>query len=440
VKQHTVRISSDLPGPRSRQLLERRQAAVSRGVSIGVPVFIERAEGATMTDVDGNVFLDFAGGIGVLNVGSTPAPVVDAIKAQAERFLHTCFPVAMYDGYLEVCETLCRLAPGKSKKKALLVNSGAEAVENAVKISRAHTGRQRVIVFNHAFHGRTLLALTMTAKHTYKDGMGPFAPEVFRLPYPYPYRDVSAAEALRAFDEALHQQLGAESVACVVMELVAGEGGFLVADPSFVESVRAMCADEGVVFVADEVQTGFGRTGRMFACEHLGLEPDLMTVAKSLAGGLPLAGVVGKAEIMDAPAPGGLGSTFGGNPVACAAALAALEMMEREDLAARGMRVGERVAERFHRMWEQYPLVGDARGVGAMQAIELVRDRESKEPAPLETDAVYRRCWQAGLITYKAGTYGNVIRFLAPLTISDAELDEGLDILEEAIAAVSPPS
>src|SRR5438270_6571051 len=391
-----------------------------------------------MTDIDGNVFLDFAGGIGVLNVGSAPPAVVAAIKTQAEKFLHTCFPVAMYDGYLEVCEALCRLAPGRGPKKAMLVNSGAEAVENAVKIARAETGRQRVIVFNHAFHGRTLLALTMTAKHSYKDGMGPFAPEVFRLPYPYPYRDVTAAEALRAFEDALHQQLGAASVACVVMELVAGEGGFLVADPAFVDAVRAICADEGIVFVADEVQTGFGRTGLMFACDHLGLEPDLMTVAKSLAGGLPLAGVVGKAEVMDAPPPGGLGSTFGGNPVACAAALAALEMMERDDLPARGMRVGVRVAERFHRLWEQYPLVGDARGVGAMQAIELVRDRTTKEAAPIETDEVYRRCWQAGLILYKAGTYGNVIRFLAPLVIDDEELDEGLDILEDAIAAVRP--
>jgi 4-aminobutyrate aminotransferase / (S)-3-amino-2-methylpropionate transaminase / 5-aminovalerate transaminase len=438
VKQRTVNLRTEVPGPRSRELLERRQKAVTRGVSIGVPVFIESATGATMTDVDGNVFLDFAGGIGVLNVGSTPKPVVEAIKNQAEHFLHTCFPVAMYDGYLEVCETLCRLAPGGFAKKAVLVNSGAEAVENAVKISRAHTGRQRVIVFNHAFHGRTLLALTMTAKHSYKDGMGPFAPEVFRLPYPYPYRGITAAEALRSFEEALHQQLGAESVACVVMELVAGEGGFLVADPAFVEAVRQMCADEGIVFVADEVQTGFGRTGTMFASEHMGLEPDLTTIAKSVAGGLPLAGVVGKAEIMDAPPPGGLGSTYGGNPVACAAALAALEMMEREDLPARGMRVGRRVADRFHRMWEQYPLVGDARGVGAMQAIELVRNRDTKEPAPTETDEVYRRCWQSGLILYKAGTYGNVIRFLAPLTISDEELDEGLDILEEAVAAVSP--
>jgi 4-aminobutyrate aminotransferase/(S)-3-amino-2-methylpropionate transaminase len=277
----------------------------------------------------------------------------------------------------------------------------------------------------------------MTAKHSYKDAMGPFAPEVVRVPYPYPYRGVSAADAARAFDDVLRQQLGADTVACVVMELVAGEGGFLVADPAFVESVRSTCADEGIVFVADEVQTGFGRTGRMFAAEHLGLEPDLTTVAKSIAGGLPLAGVVGKAAIMDAPAPGGLGSTFGGNPVACAAALAALELMEREDLPARGMRIGQRVADRFHRMWEQYPLVGDARGVGAMQAIELVRNRDTKEPAPVETDEVYRRCWQSGLVLYKAGTYGNVIRFLAPLVISDEQLDEGLDILEEAVAAVS---
>jgi 4-aminobutyrate aminotransferase/(S)-3-amino-2-methylpropionate transaminase len=437
VKQRTVRLKTEVPGPRSKELIERRHAAVSRGVSIGVPVFIERAEGATMTDVDGNIFLDFAGGIGVLNVGSAAAPVVEAIKEQAERFLHTCFPVAMYDEYLEVCEVLCRLAPGSFPKKAMLVNSGAEAVENAVKIARAHTGRQRVIVFNHAFHGRTLLALTMTAKHSYKDGMGPFAPEVFRLPYPYPYRGVSAGEALRGFEDALQNQLGADSVACVVMELVAGEGGFLVADPAFVEAVRKLCADNGIVFIADEVQTGFGRTGRMFASEHLGLVPDLTAVAKSIAGGLPLAGVVGKAEIMDAPQPGGLGSTFGGNPVACAAALAALDLMEREDLPARGMRVGQRVADRFHRMWEQYSIVGDARGVGAMQAIELVRNRDTKEPAASETDAVYKRCWQAGLILYKAGTYGNVIRFLAPLTISDEQLDEGLDILEEAIAAVS---
>ncbi len=434
----TVKITTAIPGPRSEALWQRRQGVVARGVPFAAPVFAASASGATLTDVDGNVFLDFVGGIGVLNVGHTPPQVVAAIKEQADRLLHTCFIVAPYDGYIAVLEELAQLTPGDFPKKGLLVNSGSEAVENAVKIARHATGRQAIVVFTNAFHGRTLLTLTMTAKEaTYKRGYAPFAPEVYRVPFPYPYRGVSGEQALAEFRRALHDEIGEEQVAAVVMEPVQGEGGFLPAPVEFVQGVAETCRAHGILFVADEVQTGFCRTGTMFASEHYGVEPDLLCFAKSVAAGLPLAGVIGRAEVMDSPQVGGLGGTFGGNPLACAAALASLRLMREQDLLARAAVVARTVQDRFHRWWEEFELVGEARGLGAMAAVEFVRDRTTKEPAVAEVDAIFRQSYENGLLLFKAGTHNNVIRFLAPLVITDEQLEEGLGILEEAIAATS---
>ena len=430
----TIKITSDIPGPRSQELWRRRQSLIPRGVSSLSPIFAAAASGAALTDVDGNVYLDFTGGIGVLNVGHAPREVVSAITEQAERLLHTCFMVAPYEGYLAVVDELIGLTPGSFPKKGILVNSGAEAVENAVKIARHATGRQAVVVFSNSFHGRTLLTMTMTAKQaTYKHGFGPFAPEVYRLPFPYPYRGVSTAFALEEFRRALHDEIGERNAAAVVMELVQGEGGFLPAPPEFVDGVVELCREHGILFVADEIQTGFCRTGRMFASEHYELEPDLLCFAKSIAAGLPLAGVVGRAEIMDSPQPGGLGGTFGGNPVACAAALAALQMMKRERLAERASHTGGVLLERLGRWQEEFDLVGNVRGLGAMVAAEFVRDRGSLDPAVVETDAIVRDSYEHGLLVLKAGTHNNVIRFLAPLVVTDEQLAEGLDVLEGAI-------
>lgn len=434
----TVKINSTIPGPRSQELWRRRQTVVARGVPCAAPVFAASASGAALTDVDGNVFLDFFGGIGVLNVGHTAPQVVAAIKEQAEQLIHSCFIATPYEGYIAVLEELARLTPGTFSKKGLLVNSGAEAVENAVKIARHATGRQSIVVFTNAFHGRTLLTLSMTGKQaTYKKGFGPFAPEVHRLLFPYPYRGVSSQAALVEFRRALHEEIGPEQVAAVVMELVQGEGGFLPAPVDFVQGVVETCRNNGILFVADEIQTGFCRTGRMFASEHYGIEPDLLCFAKSVAAGLPLAGVIGRAEVMDSPQIGGLGSTFGGNPVACAAALATLRVMRDEGLAERATALGYKVLERFHRWSEEFELIGDTRGLGAMAALEFVRDRNSKEPAAEETDVICRESYQHGLLVIKAGIYNNVIRFLAPLVIRDDQLEEGLAILGDAIARAS---
>jgi len=432
----TVDLKTEIPGPRSRELARRRDRVVPRGVSPGAPVYVQSARAATMTDVDGNVLLDFAGGIGVLNVGSSHPEVVAAVREQAAHFLHTSFQSVPYEGYVAVAEELARIAPGDSPKKVLLMNSGAEATENAVKIARHHTGRQAVIVFSHAFHGRTMLALAMTGKHTYKDGYGPFPPDVHRVAFPYPYRGPSEEEAWGAFRFKVENELGPTHVAAVLVEPVIGEGGFLLAPHAFLRRVRDYCAEHGIVFIADEVQTGFARTGRTFACEHYGIEPDLLCVAKSISAGMPLSAVVGAAAMMDSPAPGGLGGTFSGNPVSCAAALAAIRVMEREDLPARARLIGEQVAETFHRWWERYPLVGEARGLGAMQAIELVRDRATKEPAKDETARIVDLACRRGLLLIKAGTFDNVIRILVPLVVTDEQLREGLEILEGALAEV----
>ncbi len=430
--------STPIPGPRSQALFARRQQAIPRGISNTVPIFAAHAHDALLTDVDGNVFIDFAGGIGTLNVGHTNAEVVRAAQEQAAKLTHTCFAIAMYEPYLELCETLNRITPGAYAKKTVLTNSGAEAVENAVKIARHATGREGVVVFEHGFHGRTLLTMSMTSKvKPYKFGFGPFAPEVYRLPFPYEYRRTApnTAAAYRSeLEEFFSAHVAAEKVACVVIEPVLGEGGFIPAPPAYLHILAELCRKHGIVLVADEVQTGFCRTGKMFASEHYGLEPDLITLAKSMGGGLPISAVTGRAELMDSAQPGGLGGTYVGNPVACAAALAAIAFMERTGLAERAAAIGRRVEARFAQLAERVPAVGDARGLGAMRALELVKDRGTKEPDKEKTAAVVQKAAQNGLLLVTAGTHGNILRTLMPLVITDEQLDEGLDVLEYALA------
>jgi 4-aminobutyrate aminotransferase / (S)-3-amino-2-methylpropionate transaminase / 5-aminovalerate transaminase len=440
----TARILTPVPGPRSRELLARREVIVPRGVGQMAPIFAASAQGAAITDVDGNVFIDFGGGIGVVNVGHTHPEVIEAVHGQVDKFLHTCFHVAMYEGYVRLAEELARLVPGAFPKKTLLINSGAEAVENAVKIARRHTGRPAVVTFENAFHGRTLLALSLTAKvSTYKYGFGPFAPEVYRAPFPYTYQspfpteDQASEWAFAGFRRLVEQELSPDKVAAVILEPVQGESGFLVTPISFMTRVVDYCRSHGILFIADEIQTGFGRTGTWTAMEHYGTSADLYTLAKSLGAGLPIAAVVGRAEVMDAPQVGGLGGTYGGNPVACAAALKTIEVMERDGYNAKAVAIGATVLNRFREFQRRFSLVGDVRGLGAMCAMELVVDRRTREPASDKTEAIFRRCYEKGLLLVKAGHYNQVIRFLAPLNISAAQLEEGLDILEEALAAES---
>lgn len=428
-----IDLKTSVPGPRSLALAARRARVVAPGVGTAHPIFLASGSGATVTDVDGNTFLDFTGGIGVLNVGHAHPEVVAAIAAQASRLTHACFQVAGYEGYVAVCEALCRIAPGAFDKRALLVSTGAEAVENAVKIARRHTGRAAVLCFEHAFHGRTLLGLSLTGKTTpYKIGFGPFAPEIYRVPYPYPYRDPAPREPLA---QKLQTIVRPTELAAVVIEPVLGEGGFVVPPAGFLSELRSFCDEHGVVLIADEIQTGFGRTGALFGCERLGVVPDLLTAAKSIAGGLPLAAVVGRASIMDSVTPGGLGGTYAGNPVACAAALEAIALLEQEVRSGRPEAIGRLLSERLLRLQAQSPLIGEVRGLGPMQAIELVRDRTTKEPAASETAGILAAARARGVLLLSAGTYGNVLRFLAPLTISDDALDEGLSALEAAISA-----
>jgi 4-aminobutyrate aminotransferase/(S)-3-amino-2-methylpropionate transaminase len=433
-----IQLRTPIPGPRSSALGARRAAAIARGVSNTAPIFVASAAGARVTDVDGNVFLDFAGGIGTLNMGHANPDVVAAVREQVGRFTHTCFAVAMYEPYLELAEKLNAITPGGFAKKTILANSGAEAVENAVKIARRATGRSAVVVFEHAFHGRTLLGMSMTSKvQPYKLGFGPFAPEIYRLPFPYSYRaagPLDAAACRRTFEDLFAAEVAAEQIACVVIELVTGEGGFIVAPREWIRELAAICRERGILLVVDEVQTGFGRTGRLFASEHYDLEPDLMILAKSMGGGLPISAVTGRAEAMDAAGPGGLGGTYVGNPVACAAALAAIGYLEREGLVERASRIGEIVERRFAAWAGRHPSIGEARGLGAMRALEFVRDRASKTPDKDKVAAVVRHGWQNGLLLIAAGTFGNVIRTLMPLVVTDEELEEGLSVLEHAIA------
>ncbi|MBM3676558.1 MAG: 4-aminobutyrate--2-oxoglutarate transaminase [Actinobacteria bacterium] len=435
----TIDLRTALPGPRSQAILEREREAVAKPLLVHLPVFAAKAEGSTITDVDGNTFIDFAGGVGVLNVGHGHPRVIEAVQEQALRFLHTDFTVVPYETYVELAERLCALSPIPAPTRAAFFNAGTEAVENAVKLARLHTGRPAVIAFEGAFHGRTLMAMTMTSRtHPYKTGMGPFAPEVYRAPFPDSYRGPDAEKALAALERLFHVSVPASHVAAIVYEPQLGEGGFVPAPAAFVAGLRAICDRHGIVLVADEVQTGFGRTGRMFASEHFDARPDLITIAKSIAAGLPLSGVIGRAEIMDGPHASAIGGTYIGNPVAQAAALAVLDVFDAEDVVARGVAVGERIRERMLAWQERYPEIGDVRGLGPMLAIELVRDPATKEPAPELVAAIVDAAFQRGLILLKAGVHGNCIRVLCPLTIEDAVLDEALEVWESAVVDCLP--
>ncbi|MBZ6197127.1 4-aminobutyrate--2-oxoglutarate transaminase [Streptomyces olivaceus] len=436
------RVVTAIPGPKSQELQARRTAAVARGVGSTLPVFVTRAGGGVVEDVDGNSLIDFGSGIAVTSVGASAEAVVRRASAQLADFTHTCFMVTPYEGYVAVAEALAELTPGDHAKKSALFNSGAEAVENAVKIARAYTGRQAVIAFDHGYHGRTNLTMALTAKNMpYKHGFGPFAPEVYRVPVAYGYRWPTGPEnagpeaAAQAIDQ-ITKQVGAENVAAIVIEPVLGEGGFIEPARGFLPALRQYAADHGIVFVADEIQSGFCRTGQWFACEDEGIVPDLITTAKGIAGGLPLAAVTGRAEIMDAAHAGGLGGTYGGNPVACAAALGAIETMRELDLNARARRIEAVMKPRLAAMAEKFDVIGDVRGRGAMIAIELVADRDTKEPDPRAAAALAAACHQAGLLVLTCGTYGNVLRFLPPLVIGEDLLNEGLDIIEQALAGL----
>jgi 4-aminobutyrate aminotransferase/(S)-3-amino-2-methylpropionate transaminase len=439
-----IRRVTEIPGPKSREIARRREAAVPRGLFHATPVVVSRADGAVVEDVDGNTYLDFAGGIGTMNVGHSAPTVIDAVREQLARFTHMCFSVALYEGYIALSERLIRLTPGDFPKKAMFLSTGAEAVENAVKIARYATGRPGVLVFEDGFHGRTLLALSMTSKvHPYKAGFGPFVGDVHRVPYAYCYRcPFACARAscslacVDAIEDYFARHVDPRSIAAVVVEPVLGEGGFVVPPRDFLPRVAALCRRHGIVVVADEVQTGLGRTGRLFACEHSGLEPDLLVIAKSLAGGLPLSAVVGRADLMDAPEVGGLGGTFAGNPLALAAAHAVLDLFESSPLLDRAEAIGARMEERCRAWMGRFPLVGDVRRLGAMLGLELVTDLASRAPARAATSEVARLAWERGVLLITAGTYGNVLRSLVPLVIGDAELEEALDVLESCFATV----
>jgi 4-aminobutyrate aminotransferase/(S)-3-amino-2-methylpropionate transaminase len=434
-------IPGSVPGPNSTELSKRREESVPRGVFNTVPIFVASGEGASVTDVDGNRFIDLAGGLGVLNVGRANRRVLDAVHEQVDKFLHECFHVAMYEGYIELAEALNRLTPGNQPKKTMLANSGAEAVENAVKISRYATGRDAVVGFTNAFHGRTLMGMTLTAKEMpYKHGFGPFAPEIFRVPFAYCYRcplnltyPSCGVACVDYAADIIDSQIGADNVACVVVEPVQGEGGFVVAPEDWLPALRSVCTDRDILMVDDEIQSGMGRTGRLFAVEHYGVVPDLVTTAKSLGAGFPISGITGPADVMESPHLGGLGGTYGGNPVACAAALAVLAELTETDILQRAEAQGQFIRSRLDVLEHRLGIVGEVRGLGPMVGIELVVDKETKEPNKLATAAVTARCHERGVLILKAGTYDNVVRLLAPLVISDDDLHEGLDVLVEAL-------
>jgi 4-aminobutyrate aminotransferase/(S)-3-amino-2-methylpropionate transaminase len=431
----SIELRTEIPGPRSREIVARKERVVADPLSLTWPIVIERGDGVRLTDVDGNTYIDFTGGVGCLNVGHSHPRVVEAAQEQLERFSHTDFTIVPYEVYVRLAERLCELAPIESAKAAFF-NAGTEAVENAIKFARSYTKRPAVIAFEGGFHGRTLLSLSLTSKvHPYKAGLGPFAPEVYRVPFPNEYRGPSAEDALAALERTLTTQVAAETVAAIVIEPVQGEGGFLVAPREYLEGVRRLCDEHGIVMVVDEVQTGFARTGRLFAIEHYEIEPDLITIAKSVAMGLPLSGVIGKQEIMDAPPDSSIGGTYVGNPVAQAAALAVLDVIGEEDLCARASVLGEQMRERMLVWQERFPQVGDVRGLGAMVAIELVEDPKSKTPAPALASAVTDEAVKRGLLLLKSGIYSNCIRVLTPLTLSDSELEEALTVWEEALGA-----
>ena len=430
-----------IPGPKSEEILKRRSEAVSAGLGLAIPMVVERAAGGIIVDVDGNSIIDMGSGIAVINVGNSAQRVVDNVKAQVEAFTHTCFTVAPYLGYIQVCEALNRLTPGTHKKKSVLLNSGAEAVENAVKIARGYTKRTAVVVFEHAYHGRTNLTMAMTAKNMpYKESFGPFAPEIYRMPMAYPLRWPGGAEkcAEEALDFVIHKmekELGGKNIAAIVIEPIQGEGGFIVPPKGFLPGLAKFARENGIVFIADEVQTGFARTGQMFACEDEGVVPDLIAMAKGIAGGLPLSAVTGRAEIMDSIHGSGLGGTYGGSPVACAAALGAIATIEEEDLCKSAQEMGEIITTALNAMKAKYPIIGEVRGRGAMQALEFVIPG-GIEPNSAAVDAIAKFCQNEGVLILTAGTYGNVIRLLPPLVMPENLLREALEILDRAIASV----
>ena len=444
----TIQLRTSIPGPRSQALMKRRDAAVVQAAYHATPVFVAKAEGAVIEDVDGNRMIDFAGGIGCLNTGHRAPAIVDALRRQLDRFLHTSFNVLPYESYIAVCEKLNAIAPGKGPKKTLLVSTGAEATENAVKIARAYTRRPAIIAFEDAFHGRTYMAMAMTSKtHPYKAGFEPFPAEVYRIPYAYCYRCSYSLKypscemfCAKHIEDTFKRVVAAETVAAIIVEPILGEGGFVTPPPEFFPTLTEICRKHGILVIADEVQSGFARTGAMFACERLGLDPDLVTMAKSLTGGLPMAAVTGRADIMDVSARGQLGGTFGGNPLACEAALAVLETIEKENLCARANVLGDRFRKRAAKWQARWELIGDVRGLGAMQALELVRSKTTREPADGETKQVAQYCYEHGLVLITAGSYGNVIRLLMPLVVTDAQMDEAMDVIEAALAHVTAKS
>jgi 4-aminobutyrate aminotransferase/(S)-3-amino-2-methylpropionate transaminase len=437
----TIQIRTEIPGPRSRALMARREAAVPRGPANATPIFAARADGAVIEDVDGNRYLDFAGGIGCLNIGHRSPRVISSIQEQLEKYLHLCFAVTPYEGYVAVAEKLNSLAPGNFAKKTILLNSGAEAVENAIKIARASTKRPAVICFEDAFHGRTLLTMSLTSKtHPYKAGFQPFASDVYRIPFAYPYRSPSGATSedfAHHLEDAFKRSVAPESVAAVIAEPVLGEGGFVIPPRDYFKLLQSICRKHGILFIADEIQSGFARTGKWFASEHFGIEPDLITTAKSMGGGMPIAAVTGRSEIMDAPGAGALGGTYCGHPLSCAAALAAIETIEKDGLLARSTTIGEHFEKRARDWQKKWSLVGDVRGLGGMCAIELVRNAETREPADSETKEIAKYCYERGLIMITAGTFNNVIRILVPLIVTDGQFNEGLDVIEAALASVA---
>src|SRR5919198_653042 len=431
-----IELRTEVPGPRSKEILARKERVVAEPLSVFLPVVVAEVHGTTITDFDGNTFIDFTGGVGCLNVGHSNPQVVAAAQEQLARFSHTDFTIVPYELYVTLAERLCELAPVRKPAKAAFFNAGTEAIENAIKFARSYTKRPAVIAFEGGFHGRTLLAMSLTSKtHPYKAGLGPFSPEVYRVPFAQDYRGPTSADALADLERALVTQVAAEQVAAIVIEPVQGEGGFVVAPREFLRGVRRICDENGIVLVVDEVQTGYGRTGRMWAIEHYGVEPDLLVVAKSIAAGLPLSGVIGRAEIMDAPGDSAIGGTYVGNPVAQAAALAVLDVVEEEGLVERAARLGDAMRARMLAWQERFPAIGDVRGLGAMLALELVVDRQTKRPAPELATAVVTEAATRGLLLLKAGIYSNCIRVLCPLTLTDEELDEALSVWEESLEA-----
>lgn len=440
-------IKTTIPGPVSSNLLERRKKIVPQGISYGCSAFVKSAQGALIEDMDGNTFIDFAGAIGTINVGHSHPKVVKVLQEQVENFIHTGFNVMMYESYIELAEKLTQLTPGDFPKQAAFFNSGAEAVENAVKIARKYTNRQGIISFRHGFHGRTLMTMTMTSKvKPYKFGFGPFAPEVYKAPYPYVYRrpegmteEQYSQYMIQEFEHFLIADVAPETIAAVVMEPVQGEGGFIIPDKAFVQRVSELCKQYGILFVADEIQTGFGRTGKYFAIEHFDVVPDLLTVSKSMGAGVPISGVIGRAEIMSAAQPGEIGGTYAGSPLGCKAALAVLDIIESENLNERAQRIGQQVMEKFQTLSNKFDQVDGIRGLGAMCALEIVKDKVSKTPDKEAVGKIVKEAEKRGLLLLSAGIFGNVIRILVPLTITDDQLDEGLSIIEESMEAVLAP-